>query len=127
MKEQCQSDLPNHPELDSQERALHTCWDEIDTLCERADLQGAIRRLGLSTDAGWQEVYEVLGEQERRLWATRLGLAPEVPAEEINAVLQERKRVELASQLRLPPDTTWEELNAIGLVRWFYVSQGLDS
>lgn len=124
MKEQHQPVQYSHAKLDSEERAFHKHWDEIDLLRERGDLQGAIRRLGLGANAVWQDVYEALGEQERRLWAAKLRLPLDVPAEEIDAILLERKRAELIAELRLPADTTWEELNNLGLVRWLYVRRG---
>lgn len=118
MKEQSQ---PYHDiDLQKEEAALHEQWDRVDEMRECGNIQGARQILGMSESDNWTDIYEVLGERERRIWASRLCLPQDTPGEVIDDILFERKRVEFVTELQLPTDTTWETLNEIWLARWHY-------
>ena len=65
-------------------------WDEIDELREMGNLQEASNIVGLQESAIWDEIYELLGDRERRIIADRLGVSENATAEEVDAVKKER-------------------------------------
>lgn len=122
MKEQSKTNHRIDLQLEQEETRLHHLWDRVDEMRECGNILGARQILDMNENGTWTDIYEVLGERERCIWASKLRLPVDTPGEVIDEILLERKRVEFVTELQLPIDTTWGTLNQIGLACWFLVN-----